>query len=75
MRPLKLILLLVFLVFSLNGQPHHRDGNWWIELSSSSQTVYMLGVLDGSDLGNRLSYEALLTKKDEGGAPDHQNTV
>jgi hypothetical protein len=67
MQSLKLIVLLLLVGFSIHADSRRRDRNWWLAQSPNSQSLHMIGVLDGTDLGNRLSYEALLEKKGEDG--------
>lgn len=39
-----------------------RDGNWWVNLTEFSKSFYILGFLDGMELGNDFSYWGLETK-------------
>ena len=64
-RPPALILLLLLCGSLAPGQSpytYRRDGNWWVSQTREGKVFYVLGFLDGMDLGNRFSYWRTLDK-------------
>src|SRR5436190_14908412 len=53
----QLLLAAALLVCSvaLHSEEPRRDGNWWNHQSAGFRVLYILGFLDGMDLGNRFS--------------------
>jgi hypothetical protein len=40
---------------SRNQEYDRRDGNWWNQLDAISKPIYVAGLLDGMQLGNKFS--------------------
>lgn len=40
---------------SRNQEYDRRDGNWWNRLDATSKPIYVVGMLDGMQLGNEFS--------------------
>lgn len=60
MKSMRLQKILVFLTvtFCLIGvasAADRRDGNWWMQLDNSSRIFYLAGLIDGAELGHKLS--------------------
>lgn len=54
----KKILVFLTVIFSLIGvasAADRRDGNWWMQLDNSSRIFYLAGLIDGAELGHKLS--------------------
>ena len=46
------VLTAMFLVATgINGESDHRDGNWWLSMPSAAKPSYIVGFLDGMELG------------------------
>lgn len=52
-----LVMLCVFLMTpqTRNQEFDRRDGNWWRGINRVNKTYYLSGVVDGIELGNKLS--------------------
>ena len=49
-------LLMMSLAIPAQSAIDHRDGNWWRLQTGENKGAYMIGFLDGLDLGYRFSY-------------------
>lgn len=56
-----LVMLCVFLTApqTRNQDFDRRDGNWWRGINRVNKTYYLAGVIDGIDLGNKLSFAGI----------------
>jgi sporulation related protein len=60
-----LALLLLFCPpISRNESNDRRDGNWWREQLREQKLTYVIGFLEGMELGNRFSYWGIREKND-----------
>lgn len=51
------VTLFLFLIapLSRNQEYDRRDGNWWRQLDAVAKANYLVGFLDGMELGNRVA--------------------
>jgi hypothetical protein len=65
----RLVLTVALAVCSvaLGADQSHHDGNWWSRQSAGFRLYYILGFMDGMDLGNAFSVP---DKRVSGKAPD-----
>jgi hypothetical protein len=56
---IRLIAIVIVLCFtaslSRNQEYDRRDGNWWNQLDAITKPIYVAGLLDGMQLGNKFS--------------------
>ena len=57
------VLLVCGIAAARNEPGQRRDGNWWREMGSGEQFVYITGFFDGMDLGNNFSYWGIMDKQ------------
>jgi hypothetical protein len=50
--------------FAEDSNARRRNGNWWINQSTDFKLSYVVGFLDGMELGNDFSYWDLLISSD-----------
>lgn len=56
MRARIIVLVCVFFAGAgLSGEETRRDGRWWTQQSAGFRLLYILGFMDGLDLGHRFS--------------------
>ena len=58
------LLLLLCAPISKNQSNDRRDGNWWKEQLKDEKLTYVVGFLEGMELGNRFSYWGIREKND-----------
>lgn len=66
MKPHRILVFLTVL-FGLVGASSaadRRDGNWWIQLDNSARIFYLAGLIDGAELGHKLSIYGCFDNKE-----------
>ena len=59
------VIPILFSAVFCRAEDPRRDGNWWIDLDSSSKVMFVVGFFDGMQLGKDFSVWENLKSKDE----------
>ncbi|WP_455231008.1 hypothetical protein [Geopseudomonas aromaticivorans] len=54
-QKIPVFLAALFLLIEAASASDRRDGNWWLQLDEVSKIFYVVGLIDGSELGKKLS--------------------